>query len=350
MKQQQLRKHIIRLAQLPEDAILIVSAFFNLEEDRETTLASFTEWVKLRKSELDEVYHAQFDKAAARVHRYVATAKGQSASCHIRLGEHAFEELVTYQAKMKTCYHIGNYPLIYPLVELKDKFQRFVLVTTAPSHASIIEISIGAASIEAIATRAQDQERSCKEWARHHYINHSNESNKIFIAEKIAVIEHICQLRNHDAIIMAGEKSCVKRLKLALPEQLSKLIIEEIPTGVQDSRLSEVLKLAVRAYAKTEQQESMTAVNELYHSYQSGGLAAIGARDCYSHLFSGQAEKLIVASELPVSTKEPLVKLAIKMSIEIETVSSSFILESLGGVGVMLKSPTRDSWLNKAAV
>lgn len=337
MKHAQLKQLITRLALLPRSEAPIVSTFFDLKSNKSKTIEDLRHWAKRAKLKLPREHRDAFAHSVEKIQNFLATAEGVSASCHIRLGEHSFSDFSIYQAEMETSHHVGQLPILYPLVELKDKFKRFILVTTTAEKASIIEISLGTASVEAIAERDDPNLKTGKEWTREHYKNNLNERSKVFVKEKVSIIEQVCQRRHHDAIILAGEPRFVNRLKEALPKKLRSLVIDEIKTGVQDSRFHSVLQQAMDAYAKTEQAESLTAVNQLYHFHHSNGLASVGRDKTHQALLTGQAEKLIVASELELSVSEPLVTLAIQQNIEIETVTGSSILANLGGVGVILR-------------
>ncbi|SHK42074.1 Protein required for attachment to host cells [Rubritalea squalenifaciens DSM 18772] len=349
MKHTQLRKHIIRLSQLANTDTPMISAFFNLKGERTKAMNDFDLWLKASSQKLEGEQADQLAQAGESVLRFLRAAEGASASCHVRLGDHPFESFQAYHAEMETSYHVESYPVIYPLVELKDKFKRFVLVTTTLDKASIIEISLGSASVQAIAEREDPPRKYGKEWTREHYRSGLHERRKIFIKEKVEVLKQICHQRSHDAIILAGEPRIVNRLKEALPKHLQKLVVDEIKTGISDARYRIVLSQAVQSYLKAEHEESLTSVSELYHLHNTSGLAAVGVTQIYEALQEGRAEKLIVASELPSKIRELLVKQAIQQDLLIETVTGSSILDDIGGAGAILRYKKTPEMINHYA-
>lgn len=82
---------------------------------------------------------------------------------------------ITFDAPLETAMHAAAYPVLYPLVELKDRFNRFVVVLTTSESARIIEMSLGSASTVLLAERPELQKRFGREWTREHYVNHRRE-------------------------------------------------------------------------------------------------------------------------------------------------------------------------------
>ena len=88
-----------------------------------------------------------FDDAVEEVVDYLGSApEARSAAVFSRWGEYPMMLPLTFGVPLETQFHAGELPVIYPLVELKDRFNRFVLVVTNSEAARIFEINLGEVS------------------------------------------------------------------------------------------------------------------------------------------------------------------------------------------------------------
>ena len=88
------------------------------------------------------------------------------------------------------------------LVELKDRFNRFVVVLATKESARIVEMNLGALSVELLTERPALRERIGREWTREHYVNHRRQRERRFVKEKVSVIESLMAKRGHNALII----------------------------------------------------------------------------------------------------------------------------------------------------
>ncbi len=338
MNYAKLRKHLNALASLPKGESPVISAYFDLRGPRHELRSDFRSWVELSRQTFRNPRTRQdFDDAAEEIENWLQEAEGAGGAVFCRWGEQPLFLPMTFKVPVETRLHVDDFAVIYPLVELKDRFNRFVLVITTRDSARIIEMNLGAQSVELLTRRPALRERIGREWTREHYVNHRRERERQFVKEKIAVIESLMAKRGHNALILAGDARHVARVSEALPPHLKSKVIDEIRTGVSDDRLGEVLSQAVGSFLKAEAEDAHDAVAWLVQAVRAGGLASVGVESVRHALREGRAERLIVSNELPLEDQEELVRLASRHSIPIETVQDCELLDRNGGAGCLLR-------------
>ncbi len=334
-----LRKQIIALANLPRCEEPIISAYLNLEQPIELLVEEFTSWVKVASQAYHGDEQVHFIKAAERIQAWLLNhmEDGRSAAIFCRSGSPDFFLPLTFQVPLENSFHADAFPAIFPLVELRDRFSRFVVVMTNRDSARIIELNLGETSLELLAERPEANERHGREWTREHYNSNTRERNTRFVAEKVEIIERLMSKRGHNALIMVGEAQYVNRLKSALPEHLAEKVVDQIRTGFSDQRVQCVLEDAIKSYLQVENDESETAVKHLFRAHRTNHLGLFGIAATARALQIGQVEELIISSTLCHTDREVLVRLASQHSVPIETVRNSELLDEQGGAGAILR-------------
>ncbi len=334
-----LRKNILSLANLPAGEAPILSAYFNLQSSHTALMERFDTWAKTSRKSLDEESRAQFDRASEKIQEWLHAkwAKEKSAAIFSRAGEQPFFLPLTFKVPMTDFFHASDRPAIFPLVEIKDRFNRFVVVLTTQESARIIEINLGEASTELLAERPDIRKRNGREWTREHYQNHRRDRDLKFLKEKVEIIEGLMDKRGHNALIIAGEPRYVNRLQEALPKNLQEKVIDKIRTGIKDQRIQQILEEAIESYLSIEHDESTGLVKSLFQAVRTNGLATLGVAATENALRSSWADHLVISSSLAHDDRERLVRLASLHSIQIETVRNSPLLEEQGGVGALLR-------------
>lgn len=337
MNYAKLRKHLIALASLPTCGSPLVSAFFDLSRGNAAALRDFQAWAELTRQTFAAPLRQEFDDATEEIESWLMKARGRSAAIFCRWGEHPLFLPMEFEVPLESRYHVDELAVIYPLVELKDRFNRFVVVLTTAESAKIIEVNLGSHSVELLTERPSLRERIGREWTREHYASHRRDRDRRFVKEKIAVIEGLMAKRGHNSLIVAGDPRFVNRLTDALPNSLKQKLIGEIKTGVSDQRLNDVISQAVESFLRAETEESHGTVELLVNSVRAGGLAVVGVESTRRALDQGRVECLIVSSTLLAQDQESLVRLASQRGVPIETVQDCELLDRNGGAGALLR-------------
>jgi len=339
MNQLILKKHIIALASLPETQSPIISAYFDLNVSLAENEASLSTWAALVRSSFRGKQAQDFDDALEEVTSAlrVAAASGQSVAVFCRWGDYPMVLPLTMNVPIEPQFHVRTVPVIFPLVEAKDRFHRFVLVASSPESARVYEINLGEASETLLAKRPELRERLGSEWTREHYQNHRRERDGQFVKEKVLVIERLMAKRGHNALVLAGEPHYLSRLREQLPKHLQAKIVGEISGGICEDTLSTVVEQSIGVFLEQEHRESHDAVHRLEAAVRSGGLAVVGMTDTLKAMANHQVDQLVLSADLPTGERERLVRLATQQDIPVETVRDSETLERNGGVGCLLR-------------
>lgn len=346
MNYAKLRKHVIALASLPTGEAPLISAYFDLSRDNMAALRDFLAWAELTRQTFSGSRRQAFDDAAEEIEAWLIKARGRSAAVFCRWGEQPFFLPMEFEVPLEARYHVDDLAVIYPLVELKDRFNRFVVALTTANSARIVEVNLGAHSVELLTERPALRERLGREWTREHYASHRRERERSFVKEKIAVIESLMAKRGHNSLIIAGDPRFANRIKEALPAHLKDKVVGEIKTCVSDQRMNEVVAQAVDSFLKAEAEEAHTTVELLVNSVRAGGLAVVGVQPTIQAISEGRVERLVVSSTLLREDQERLVRAASQCGVPIETVQDCEMLDRNGGAGALLRYrlPGYEGW------
>lgn len=339
MNQLILKKHLIALAALPETESPVVSAYFDQKRPLADNRAALHSWAGLVRYAFGRKRAKDFDDAVEEVANSLGNANGtgQSLAVFCRWGEYPLVLPLAMGVPIEPQFHARLVPVIFPLVEMKDRFHRFVLVATTSDSARVYEINLGEASEALLAERPELRTRLGREWTREHYQNHRREREGRFVKEKVAVIERLMAKRGHNALVLAGEPRYISRLRSQLPKHLQAKIAGEIRNGVCMESLPKVVEQSIGVFLEQENRESQDAVKRLETAVCSGGLAVVGLQESLRAIECHQADLLILSADLPVAGRERLIRLATLQDLPVETVRGSETLARNGGVGCLLR-------------
>lgn len=345
MNYAKLRKHLIALASLPKTDSPVISAYFDFSDPARAAVTDFRRWAALTRQTFTGQARRDFDDAVDEVDSWIADNRPRSAAIFARWGEHPLFLAMPFEVPLENHFHVDVVPAIYPLVELKDRFNRFVVVLTTATSARIVEVNLGAQSVELLTERPALRERIGREWTREHYVNHRRDRTRKFVKEKIAVIESLMAKRGHNSLVVAGDSRCVNRLLEALPAHLRERVVGRIKTGMTGGRLEDVVGQAVDSFLRAEAEEAHDVVDLLVTAVRAGGLATVGVETTRRALREGRVGQLVVSSALLHEEREELVRLASRNDVPIETVQDCELLERNGGAGALLRYALPGDWV-----
>lgn len=333
-----LKKHLIALATLPETNSPILSIYFDSTCSRSERHRQLANWSSVARHTYTGQLLQDFDDALEEVHAVIDTAEStRSLSVFSRWGESPFILPMSFKVPLETQFHTGSLPVIYPLVEIKDRFDRFILVSMTSDSARIFEVNLGDVSQDLLNHYPELSSRIGQEWAREHYQNHAKNRDSRFHREKIAVIDRLMSKRGHNSLILAGDSSYVKRLKNQLPIHLVAKLSGELITGSKGSTTHKTVEQSIKLFLEQEQKESFDAVKKLEQALLSNGLAAVGYTETLDAIEGYRADLILLSSNMPKREREKIVRAAASQDLTIETVQGNQTLERLGGVGCLLR-------------
>lgn len=335
-----LRRHLQALAVLPVTPEPVLSIYLDLRHNPARLKHDFAAWAIAARTTLEPHTRSAFDAAVADVElvlRQTWPADIRSVAVFARSSETPLLLVLPFAAQLENSFHTSEMPAIFPLVQMKDRFHRFVVAISTEEYARIHEITLGAASEKLLATRPEMRKRIGREWTREHYHQHKREASRRFIKDQVAMISELMDRRGMNHLVLAGAPAAVTALRAALPKELEKRVVEAIYHTPRMNDCSQVLEDAITAFIDHEQDESRSTVELLHENVRRTGLAVVGIHRCRMAMEHGIASELVISEELSATDREELVRMATSMELPIEVCENDELLDSHGGVGCLLR-------------
>ena len=124
-----LRNHISQLANLSESSSPIISAYLDLCETKDYLKSKLAMWATAARSTLDSKQRIHFDDARREVVGVIArewSDEIRSVAVFSRGGEDPLLLVIPFSVSLDLHFDASNLPSIFGLVQLKDRFHRFV--------------------------------------------------------------------------------------------------------------------------------------------------------------------------------------------------------------------------------
>lgn len=335
-----LRRHISALATLPESADPVVSAYLDLRQPVAALRSSFVMWASAARNTLPKAERPAFEQARDEVLGVFGQKwpeEIQSVAVFARGGDHPQLMVLPFHASLDMHFEAAPRPAIFPLVQLKDRFHRFVLVICTEETGRIMEMTLGAVTEEILTTRPRQNQRIGRQLSREHFHHRREEDTRRFIRDQVHIITRLMERRGLNHLILAGHPRHVALLRDHLPKPLQSRVVGSIYHAPNGQDFSPLLGEAVEAFIEAEQNESRNTVERLHEQIRRQGLAVVGIHPSREVILAGAASQLVISEELPKPDREELVRLAITHDIPIEVCENDELLQSHGGVGCLLR-------------
>ncbi len=335
-----LRRHISALATLPETEAPVISTYFDLRTPVESLRASFEAWSTAARNTLPKAARPMFDLAKAEVRALLKQhwpEEIQGLAIFARCGEHSLLMALPFQANLETHFDASPRPAIFPLVQLKDRFNRFVLVICTEETGRIMEMTLGAVTEEILTTRPDPGARLGRQLSREHYHHRREEDTRRFLRDQIQIITNLMARRGLNHLILAGHPRHVAQFRDQLPKHLESRVVGSVFHAPNGRDHSPLLDQAIATFVEAEQDESRSTVERLHEQVRRNGLAVVGIHACSAVIHAGVASQLVISEELPHPDREELVRLATVHDLPIEVCEGDELLQGHGGVGCLLR-------------
>ena len=386
MNLEELRFAIRQLVAVNETTAPVLSCYVNLEGGRQTYRPALDERVRTLRATLDAPEREAFEMALAQIEAHLGTAVGGSTkgvAIFSRAIDGPILQALHFQVPVPNKLSIATLPSIYPLVQLKDAYHRYVVLITTEEHARILEVDVGTATKSLWAERPELRKRVGRIWSHEHYQNHRRDRGDKFAKEKIRLLERVVSSGGHSHLILAGSSEAVARLRRRLPKRLSDMLVDIVAASSRDKD-ADVVTATLASFIDHEQQESVLTAARLKDELRRGGLAVADTDATLDALRHSQVDVLVMAEayEPPEGWKcgacgalaavhrtdhpaacpecgereirsadlrEEMVRLAEVQDAEAEIVRESDALLDLGGVGCLLRFWTTEQHLQRSS-
>ena len=384
MELKEFQTHIRTLATLPETDAPVISCYLDLEAGPLKYRNMLEERVRLLRKSLGEPARAQFDEALGRIMGFLESGIHPSAkglALFARNGEVPFFMALSFHVPLPTWIAVSSTPNIYHLVELKDTYDRYVVMFATEASVRILAVNLGSVTEQLWNERPELRERVGREWTKEHYQRHRDERANQFIQEEIRILDQLMSARGYGHLILAGNPRMTARIEKALPKHLVKKLVDTVHASGSD-RIPDVVAATLQSFVEQEERESVAMVDRLERSVRSNGLAVVGTAATVSALEEGQVDVLVLAKSyapdpgwmccsceakglnpvtpdrcprcgdsafLPLDAREEIVRIAEQGQCKVEIVTHSDVLMQLGGIGCLLRFLKPETYHSRAA-
>jgi hypothetical protein len=335
-----LRRHISSLATLPESSAPVISAYIDLRQPETASRSRFLMWATAARNTLPKGMRGFFDEARTEALGVFAQKWPKdilSVAVFVRGGEHPLLMALPFHVALEEHYEVALRPSIFPLVQLKDRFHRFVLVICTEETSRIMELTIGEVTEEILTSRPDQSQRLGRQLSREHFHNRREEDTRRFVRDQVEIITRLMERRGLNHLILAGHPRHVAMLRGQLPKAVESRVVGSVFHAPNGSDFSPLLGQALETFIAAEQNESRNTVERLHEHIRRGGLAVVGIHRCREVILAGAASQLVISEDLPHPDREEMVRLAITHDIPIEVCENDELLDGHGGIGCLLR-------------
>lgn len=384
MEVRTLQQHIETLATLEETGAPVISCYLNLEKGPYSWQDEFDERIRTLRKSLGEPQLGEFDAALPPIETHLQSRAPNGASglaLFSRAGRHPLFLPLAFRVPLPTWISVNSTPSIYHLVEIKDNYDRYVILFATEESARILAVNLGSITQEIWKNRPELRRRVGHEWTKVHFQDHRRERTKQFIREQVRIAEQLILTGGYGHLILAGPSRMTAAVRQALPKHLLAKLVDIVPAAGND-RTSDVVAATLQSFLEHEESESLAIVDRLLKQIHTHGLAVAGTGACMTALTAGQVDVLVLARdyapgagwnchacglsvsepELPPAcpkcrhrrlrqfdVKEEMVRLAERLGCGIEVVEHSDPLMQLGGAGCLLRYAAPANFRERAA-
>ena len=373
---QDLQSHVRILAALPESDAPVVSCYLDLESGRTHWDSDLERRARLLRRITPRSERNFLDASLDQIRSFLTTElrpQTRGVAAFARVGRDPYFSCLQFEVPTPTWISLDTVPNIYHLIELKDTFDRFLVLFSTSASARIFEVHLGAVTSELWLQQPDLRRRVGREWTRLQYQNHRRDRDRSFIKEKIQALEHLMTGKGYAHLVLAGDPQRLAMIRNELPRTIQQRVVDIVaaPAGLDEK---EVVKATLSSFVEEEEREAHSLVQMLERELRRDGLAVPGAANTLQVLRRGQADALLLARDWATSqawscvectwsavgdvepevcadcgsstlrkhdAREELVRLAEQTGCHVELVSESDVLDQVGGVGCLLRF---DEW------
>lgn len=316
-----------------------ISAYLDVSQPLEAQINDLQHYGAIARAGLACALRRDFDFALSEMIDFLRRRQPQgkpSLAIFSRWGDFPHFSALEIEVSVERQLVADALPMIYPLIALKDKLSRFVVVITSETKARIMEVVIGQVTESLLKERPDLRKRVGREWTKAHFQSHKRHRHSQFIKEKVELIEGLMARKGYNHLVIMGSSPNVARLTQALPKRLQDQVITLGDASASHS-VSEAVQEAVQGFIEAEEAESQTTVERLHAAIMRDGLGVAGHESVLEALEFGQADTLVILDDYPQQQREALVRAAVNAKVNVETVCESELLSHYGGAGCLLR-------------
>ena len=384
MELKRLEKHIRTLATIAETDAPLISCYLDLSNGVSGSRDELEVRFQLLRKCVPAGAVTEFDASRSKIDAFLSgrlAPRTKGLAAFARAGEQPFWLALEFDVPLPTWIAVGSTPNIYHLVELRDNYDRYVILLASETSARIIGVNLGSATEQLWRSRPELRRRVGREWSKDHYQDHRRERTKQFIHDQVRTLDRLLSEGGYGHLILAGNSRMTSAVRRELPKRLAEKVVDFVPAGRTDA-VSDIVASTLQAFLEHEEMESQAVAEKLITQIRTHGLAVAGPAASMEAIKAGQADVLVIIKgydpgqawqciacgtaefELPrpntcprcrnhrlreFDVKGELVRLAEQRLVAVEVVEHSDALMSLGGIGCLLRYSGPANYLYSAA-
>jgi protein required for attachment to host cells len=371
----ELQEHIQILATIEETDSPMISCYLDLRDGARSYREELDARIHLLRHTIAVSFLPEFEHMVSRIETLLSagiSARTKGLAVFARAGRQPFWLALQFEVPLPNWIAAGSTPNIYHLVELKDNYDRYVILLATQTSARIIGVNLGSATAQLWRSRPELRRRLGHQWTKDHFQDHRRERTNQFIHDQIRSLDQITSAGGYGHLILAGNARIIGAVRRALPKRLAAKLVDSVPACAGD-HLADIVASTLQTFLEHEELESQAVAEKLIDQIRTHGLAVAGTRASMEAINTGQADVLILVKgydpgqgwqcrgcgKIELERPRPdtcpacrtgrlrefdirgeLARLAEQQGVGVEVVEHNDILMSLGGVGCLLRYST----------
>ncbi len=369
-----LEEHIRALAALPETEAPIISCYAEIAGGRVKDPKMCDGQMNALKMGRTCVEGRLIDDALSPVRLLLSgnlEADSKGLAVFSRAGQEPYLLFLQFRVPLPTWITAGKFPSIFHLVEMKDTYERYVVMLGTRERVRIFEINLGELTEHARMEAAGLGRGQGEKWSKEHYQRRTRENQRRFVKEQIKVLARLFEAGNHRHLILAGHPAVTAGIREELPPELAEKL-EDVVRVSEKGHCSGIVEATIKAFVEAEERASQEVAESLARQVHTGGLAVVGGTASLEALRRNQVDTLVLLNDYNpgsvwfcrtcnsvdaghqpqapstctccgaegaeyLDLKEELVRIAEKHHCAVEVVNKSNFLAEAGGVGCLLR-------------
>ena len=299
-----LKQHIRTLIALPTTEAPVISCYQTISNGVLQDRNSFVDRMQTLQRGLRGQPLQDFNDALLRIEEFIANKllpDARGIAVFSRAGEAPLFLPMQFLVPLPNWIAVDDMPNIYHLVELKDKYDRYVIMIATEESIHILQVNLGAITAQMWERRPDLRKRVGREWTKMHFQRHRKERTRKFLKQTIKTLSDLMTAGAYSHLILAGPLSITSQVKKELPKHLMDKLVDTVPAP-NAKPLADVVQATLVSFVEAEQQESRATVEHLLHQLRTGGLAVAGTGSSMPPLSRGQVDVLVMSKEYDSGT------------------------------------------------
>lgn len=258
MDRADLDAHVRALATLPETDAPMVSCYLGIARGRLSRPEAFEERLRNLQSALSRRERRNLQNAIAPIRSFISSRllpDASGAAIFSRAGGRRFFLPLQFHVPLPDWMAVDTVPNIYHLVELKDTYDRYVVVLCSKEDVRILEVNLGAVTKDLWQKLPELRERLGREWTKLHYQKHRRHRQLRFFREQVKLLEKLVGAGGYRHLILAGHPAATAQMREALPRGVAAKLVDRVHASTRTS-LSDVVEASIGAFVAEEERES----------------------------------------------------------------------------------------------